>query len=79
MCLAGQLLRGANPVEPIFIGNPMTFGSSGGAWNIDWTSSAPGYVDGHNDYGYSSQPDAVYSPYQDTLSNKVRCFGASNC
>ena len=59
LCLAGQLLRGANPVEPIFIGNPMTFGSSGGAWNIDWTSSAPGYVDGHNDYGYSSQPDAV--------------------
>lgn len=77
---AGQdSISGANPVEPIFIGNPMTFGSSGGAWNVDWTSSSPGYVDGHNDYGYSSQPDAVYSPYQDTLSNEVRCFGASSC
>jgi hypothetical protein len=68
---AGQPLIG--------IGNPMTGGSSGGAWNIDWSTSGPGYIDGHNDWKFDSQPLAVYSPYQDTLSNEVRCFGASSC
>jgi len=61
------------------IGSPMTGGSSGGAWNIDWSAQGPGYVDGHNDYKFDDQPDAMYSPYQDTLSNTVRCFGASSC
>ncbi|HEX3955170.1 MAG TPA: hypothetical protein VHZ03_00905 [Trebonia sp.] len=68
---AGQPLIG--------IGNPMTGGSSGGAWDVDWTPSNPGYIDGHNDYKFFSQPNAMYSPYQDTLSNRVRCFGASSC
>ncbi len=68
---AGQPLIG--------IGSPMTGGSSGGAWDIDWTAQGPGYVDGHNDYKFDDQPDAIYSPYQDTLSNTVRCFGASSC
>lgn len=63
----------------IGIGNPMTGGSSGGSWNVDWTTTASGYIDGHNDYKFDSQPDAVYSPYQDNLSNTVRCFGASSC
>jgi hypothetical protein len=64
----------------IGIGNPMTGGSSGGAWNIDWgLNGGPGYINGHNDFKFSSQPLAMYSPYQDTLSNVVRCFGASNC
>jgi hypothetical protein len=63
----------------IGIGNPMTGGSSGGAWNIDWNSSSGGYIDGHNDYKFYAQPNAVYSPYQDSLSNTVRCFGASSC
>lgn len=72
-------IGGADATKPIVIGNPMTGGSSGGAWNIDWSSSGPGYVDGHNDYKYSNQPLAMYSPYQDTLSNDVRCFGASSC
>ena len=58
----------------------MTAGSSGGAWDIDWTTtSGAGYIDGHNDMKLSNQPDAVYSPYQDSLSNIVRCFGASSC
>ena len=57
----------------------MTGGSSGGAWNIDWTTSGPGYINGHNDYKYTSQPLAMYSPYQDTLSNEVRCFGKTSC
>ncbi len=63
----------------IGIGSPMTGGSSGGAWDINWTAQGPGYVNGHNDYKFDDQPDAIYSPYQDTLSNTVRCFGASSC
>jgi len=70
---------GGDGQPPIGIGSPLTGGSSGGAWNIDWSDSGPGYINGHNDYKYSSQPDAMYSPYQDTLSNEVRCFGASSC
>ncbi|HEV2373833.1 MAG TPA: hypothetical protein VGS19_16880 [Streptosporangiaceae bacterium] len=70
---------GANPVAPIAIGNPMTGGSSGGAWNIGWSTSGSGWINGHNDYKYGSQPLAMYSPYQDSLSNVVRCFGASSC
>jgi hypothetical protein len=73
-------ISGADATKPIAIGNPMTGGSSGGAWNIRWgTSSGPGYINGHNDYKYTDQPLAMYSPYQDTLSNVVRCFGATSC
>ena len=73
-------ISGADATKPIAIGNPMTGGSSGGAWNIRWgTSSGPGFINGHNDYKYSNQPLAMYSPYQDTLSNTVRCFGATSC
>jgi len=73
-------ISGANATKPIAIGNPMTGGSSGGAWNIRWgTSGGPGMINGHNDYKYSSQPLAMYSPYQNTLSNQVRCFGAASC
>jgi hypothetical protein len=70
---------GGAGTTPIGIGNPMTAGSSGGGWMIDWTDTGTGYVDGHNDYKYGSQPLAMYSPYQDTLSNTVRCFGAASC
>jgi len=70
---------GADATKPIAIGDPMTGGSSGGAWNISWSPSGPGYIDGHNDYKYTSQPAAMYSPYQDTLSNQVRCFGKPSC
>jgi V8-like Glu-specific endopeptidase len=76
---------GANSENPIYIGSPFTGGSSGGAWNIDWSDTGPGYINGHNDYvylnssGQESPADQMYSPYQDTLSNTVRCFGASSC
>jgi hypothetical protein len=77
---AGQDSRsGADSIEPVVIGNPMTPGSSGGAWDIFWSDSGPGYIDGHNDYNYTSQPLSMYSPYQDTLSNTVRCFGQRSC
>ncbi|MFZ0664861.1 MAG: hypothetical protein WAM97_03840, partial [Acidimicrobiales bacterium] len=70
---------GADGTNPIYIGSPFTGGSSGGAWNVGWTDSGPGYVDGHNDYIYTNQTTTMYSPYQDTLSNEVRCFGATSC
>jgi V8-like Glu-specific endopeptidase len=64
---------------PIAIGNPMTGGSSGGGWMMGWSDTGTGWVNGHNDYKYTSQPLAMYSPYQDSLSNTVRCFGAASC
>jgi hypothetical protein len=78
---AGQdsISGGADATEPIVIGSPLTGGSSGGAWNIDWTDGGPGFINGHNDYIYTNQPNAMYSPYQDSLSNDVRCFGATGC
>ncbi len=78
---AGQdsISGGADATEPIVIGSPLTGGSSGGAWNIDWTDGGPGFINGHNDYIYTNQPNAMYSPYQDSLSNDVRCFGATSC
>jgi hypothetical protein len=33
----------------------------------------------HNGYKLNAQPLAMYSPYQDSLSNTVRCFGATSC
>lgn len=44
------------------IGCDMTGGSSGGPWLI-YFSSYGGYINGHNDYKYDSQPLAMYSPY----------------
>jgi hypothetical protein len=72
-------IGGAGPA-PTGIGSPLTPGSSGGAWNIDWSESGPGYINGENDYKYpSTEPDAMYSPYFTSLANTVRCFGASSC
>jgi hypothetical protein len=66
-------IGGSGPA-PQGIGCDMTGGSSGGAWNIAFSGSGPGYINGHNDYKYtSSQPLAMYSPYFDTLANTVRC------
>ncbi len=64
---------------PMGIGSDFTGGSSGGGWMIGWTPTGPGYVDGHNDYTYGSVADTMFSPYQDSLSNQVRCFGATSC
>jgi V8-like Glu-specific endopeptidase len=64
---------------PIGIINPMTPGSSGGAWNIDWSTTKAGYIDGHNDFTSSLYHGVMFSPYQDSLANIVRCFGASSC
>ena len=70
---------GADGTNPIYIGSPFTGGSSGGAWTIDWSDGGTGYVNGHNDYTYSGNADTMYSPYQDSLSETIRCFGASSC
>lgn len=76
---ASSLNLGGEGQPLIGIGNPMTGGSSGGAWDVDWSTSSGGFIDGHNDYKLNAQPLAMYSPYQDNLSNTVRCFGASSC
>lgn len=55
----------------------MTAGSSGGAWNINLSGAGP-YINGHNDLAYGNQPNVMYSPYQDSLTNAVRCFGQHN-
>jgi hypothetical protein len=73
-------IGGSGPA-PDGIGCDMTGGSSGGSWQISWGGAAgtsPGYINGHNDYKYGSQPLAMYSPYFDTTTNAVRCvFGVS--
>lgn len=70
---------GSSGRPAIGIVSPMTGGSSGGAWNIDWSLTNVGYIDGHNDFNETAYPGLIFSPYQDTLANMVRCFGASNC
>jgi len=59
--------------------SPMNQGSSGGAWDIDWTTTADGYINGHNDFLASNYPGTMFSPYQDSLTNTIRCLGASSC
>jgi len=59
--------------------SPMTQGSSGGGWNIDWSTANAGYINGHNDFSNSAHPGVLFSPYQDSLANMVRCFGATSC
>jgi len=71
-------IGGTGPA-PDGIGSPLTAGSSGGAWFIDWSDSNPGFINGHNDYKYNAEPLAMYSPYFTSLENAVRCFGATTC
>jgi hypothetical protein len=77
---------GGSGPAPIGIGCDMTGGSSGGSWQIKWGGSGgniPGYINGHNDYKYGSQPLAMYSPYFDNTANAVRCIlevsGSNGC
>jgi len=70
------------------IGCDMTGGSSGGSWSIDWGGNTTGpkglfvgFINGHNDFKFSTQPLAMYSPYFDDLANAVRCtlYGGAPC
>jgi V8-like Glu-specific endopeptidase len=61
--------------NPTGTGSPFTGGSSGGAWDIDWTDEGPGYINGHTDFYFTEKPLTKYSPYFNTLANEVRCFG----
>jgi hypothetical protein len=70
--------------DPQGVGCDMTGGSSGGPWVIGWknqTGPNPlpggGFVNGHNDYKYGTQPLAMYSPYFDSIANQVRCGAAT--
>ena len=42
----------------------MTGGSSGGPWLISIAGTF-GYVNGHNDFKYTNDPNHMYSPYYD--------------
>jgi hypothetical protein len=46
----------------IFMVNDMTGGSSGGAW-LAYFNGQWGYINGHNDFKYTSLPQYMYSPY----------------
>lgn len=63
------------------IPNPMTGGSSGGSWNIQWNGSVgqAGHINGHNDFTFTNDPSTMYSPSFNSLANTVRCLGASSC
>jgi len=64
-CSAGNL---------VCTGSPFTGGSSGGPWNIDWTPSSAGYINGHTDFYYTNEPLTKYSPYYNNLWHEVHCF-----
>lgn len=55
--------------------NNMTGGSSGGPWLREFNGRY-GYINGHNDYRYSSYPAYMWSPYYGSaaagLYNAVR-------
>lgn len=56
-------------------GSPFTGGSSGGGWDINWTSTGPGYLNGHTDFYFTNAPLTKYTPYYNTLWFEVHCFG----
>ena len=56
-------------------GSPFTGGSSGGAWDIDWSPTGSGYINGHTDFYYTEKPLTLYTPYYNTLWYEVHCFG----
>jgi hypothetical protein len=56
-------------------GSPFTGGSSGGGWFIDWSPSSTGYLNGHTDFYYTSEPLTKYTPYYNSLWYEVHCFG----
>lgn len=48
----------------IYMYSGLTGGSSGGAWYYNYNaSSQSGYINGHNDFIYTSSPNYMYSPY----------------
>jgi len=56
-------------------GSPFTGGSSGGGWDIKWSPSSAGKINGHTDFYYTSEPLTKYSPYYNSLWHAVHCFG----
>jgi V8-like Glu-specific endopeptidase len=54
----------------IAIGCDMTGGSSGGGWLVN-VQNGLGTLVSVNSYGYYSQPDAMYGPYQSTTAQKL--------
>jgi hypothetical protein len=61
--------RTASP-PTIAIGCDMTGGSSGGGWLVDVVDGL-GTLVSVNSYGYYSQPDAMYGPYQGNAAERL--------
>ena len=61
--------RSASP-PTIAIGCDMTGGSSGGGWIVNMKDGL-GTLVSVNSYGYFSQPDAMYGPYQGNAAEKL--------
>ena len=54
----------------IAIGCDMTGGSSGGGWIVNMQNGL-GTLVSVNSYGYFSQPDAMYGPYQGNAAERL--------
>jgi hypothetical protein len=74
MATASAVSVGAGPAAT-GVGSDFTGGSSGGSWRRSSGGAYVGYINGHNDFKFGSQPLAMYSPYFDSLANAVRCAG----
>ena len=61
--------RSASP-PTIAIGCDMTGGSSGGGWIVNMKDGL-GTLVSVNSYGYFSQPDAMYGPYQGNAAERL--------
>lgn len=65
----------SGPSGTQYMVNYMTGGSSGGGW-LKWFDGQWGYLNGHNDFKYTSLPQYMYSPYYGnqvaSLYNAVR-------
>jgi hypothetical protein len=60
-CLADKAVDDTGTPPPLGISCDLTGGSSGGGWLVQ--SNGTWYVNGHNDYQYTNDPNTMYSPY----------------
>jgi len=60
-----SIVTGLDDGTVVAIPCDMKQGSSGGPWLIS-INKVTGYVNGHNDFGYTNDPKDLYSPYYDS-------------
>ena len=67
----GQSDANANGPDSLGVGCDMTNGSSGGPCILGLRRQ--NLLNGVTSYGYTDEPDAIYTPYFDGTANNVRC------